>query len=60
MVRQEGVDHGLHAFLRAAMGPAALLSPGAIELLAQAIRYPAGQHDLIFPAAGAIEPRYEC
>jgi hypothetical protein len=52
--RQKGSDHGLHAFLRAAMGPEALRSPGPIELLAQLLGNPAGEHDLPFPAGGAV------
>lgn len=51
--RQKGSDHELHAFLRAAMGPEALRSPGPIELLAQLLGNPAGEHDLPFPAGGA-------
>ena len=57
MTCQEGPDHGLHAFLRAAMGPEALLGPGPIKLLAQLLGNPAGEHDLPFPAGGAVALR---
>jgi hypothetical protein len=50
-------NHLFHAFLRAAMGPEALLGPCPIKLLAQLLGNPAGEHDLAFPAGGAVALR---
>jgi hypothetical protein len=54
LVLQEVVDHLLHAALRSPMGTQAPLGPHTIQLLAQLLRDPAGQHHLALAAGGAM------